>query len=234
MTAISAATGPTAIQGQATEPKNAEAKFADDYQSFLKLLVTQLQNQDPMQPMDANQFMSQLATMTEVEQSITANTTLSEIRDSLDYNSYKNDMAFMGVNVEAATNKVKLSDGKANFAYTLDGQAKKVAVFITDEKGATVRSFDAPTEFGRHNITWDGIDDFGNSAPADGDYKVSIMAIDKAGEEVAASVTSSSSVKEVLRKDGDTILRLMNGAEISPADVLRAWKPTEQAAQSPA
>jgi len=69
-------TAPTAVQQQTTAPTDAASKTQVDYQSFLKLLVAQMKNQDPTNPMDSTQYMAQLASFSQVEQSVQMNTKL--------------------------------------------------------------------------------------------------------------------------------------------------------------
>ena len=105
--------------------------LAGDFDSFLKLLTTQLQNQDPLAPMDANEFTSQLVEFASVEQAIQTNTKLGELGELVESSGTTSAMAMFGREVTAATDSVGLAaTGDAEIRYQLPEAAAKIAVTI--------------------------------------------------------------------------------------------------------
>lgn len=193
-----------------TAPASASAEsrtgLADNFGSFLKLLTTQLQNQDPTSPMDADQFTQQLVQFSGVEQQIRANETLVELTTLMRADQLSQSVSYLGAEVEAEGDVVRLGDdGVAKAHYQLDGAASSVTVNISDDLGRTVATFAGETGPGRHSLTWDGLGDDGIRY-TDGSFKIEILAENAAGSSVTASTTISGVVDGVELSDGGTML----------------------------
>jgi flagellar basal-body rod modification protein FlgD len=188
-----------------------------NYNTFLKLLTAQLQNQDPLAPMDATQFMNQLAQLSTVEQSMKTNDTLGQVLDTLKSTGMRMDMAYIGRTVEASSNQLTLSGGTAQTAYTVDGKPATVKIEVQNSAGSTIYSADGSTQGGRQVFAWtDG------TTAADGVYTVKVTAKDSSGNALNAATVISDTVKEVLTDNGTTKLVLKNGATVADTDVLSA------------
>ncbi|SDF34183.1 flagellar hook assembly protein FlgD [Limimaricola pyoseonensis] len=196
-------------------------KLGADYQSFLKLLIAQVSNQDPLEPMDSTTFVSQLAQLTQVEQSITTNETLEKIEAQLAAGSARADVALIGREVLAPTDQIRLADGEAAFAYRLNGEARSAAALIRDPDGTLLRRIDdLPTGPGqRHDVVWDGLDSEGLPVPP-GRFRVEIEALDAEEEAVLFTTYAPSTVERIAFRDGAPVLRLENQDEIAAGSIL--------------
>ena len=192
-----------------------------DYESFLKLLTAQLRNQDPLAPMDASQFMTQLAQLSTVEQSMRSNDTLGKVLDTLKSSGMRMDMALLGRKVEAESNQLSLTEGKAEAAYTVDGQPASVKLEVLNSAGNVVHSMPGALQTGRQVFSWTGQTAGGGTAP-DGLYTLRVTAKDKDGKALNTATVVTDTVAEVRSVDGATKFVLKNGATISSDAVLSA------------
>ena len=182
MTTISSATPAT---GAAAQSSRDQTKFGQDFDSFLKLLTSQLKFQDPLSPMDTHQFTAQLVQFTSVEQQIKQNRNLESLlamQQTIQLASASN---YIGKTVEANGRSVVLSDGSASFSYTLPNDAKTVSIAIRNEDGTVVRTLRGNTGAGAQTIAWDGRGDTGNRL-ADGTYAYTVNATNANGQPILA------------------------------------------------
>lgn len=158
-----------------------DAKLKDDLNKFLNLLVTQLKHQDPLDPMDATEFTSQLVQFASVEQQIQQNANLEKLIALQQGSQISSLVNYIGMKVEATGQKVPLENGSAQFTYTMPSNVAKGDINIVNSKGASVFAPDATTTAGKHGFTWDGRDKNGVLQP-DGDYTVVVTAQDRDGK----------------------------------------------------
>ncbi len=196
-------------------------KLNTDYESFLKLLIAQVSHQDPLEPMDSTTFVSQLAQLTQVEQSIVTNDTLEKISNRMNSNGAMSDVMLIGRDVTVPTDRVELQDGVASFSYQLSGEAQQVKALIRGQDGTVLREItNLGTEAGTpQSVGWDGKDPYGLPVP-NGAYKIEILAIDAEGEPVSASTQASTRVEQLTFRDGLPVLVLRNGGEAYSGSVL--------------
>lgn len=192
-----------------------------NYETFLKLLTAQLQNQDPLSPMDATQFMNQLAQLSTVEQSMKTNDTLGQVLDTLKSSGMRMDMAYIGRTVEASSDSLSLSGGAAQTAYAIDGNPAKVDISVQDSAGKTIFATTGNNQSGRQVFSWNGKKADGTQAP-DGVYKIKVSAVDASGAPLNAATVLTDTVKEVRTENGTTKFVLKSGATIADTDVLAA------------
>ncbi len=192
----------------------AKGKLDTDYQSFLKLLIAQVSNQDPLEPMDSTTFVSQLAQLTQVEQSIVTNANLERIDERMGNVESLSDVQLIGRDVTVPTDRIELRDGKAEFNYSLAGEAESVTVTIKSADGTVLRELTGqPRASGApHPVQWDGRDVAGLPVP-DGTFRVGITAKDANGKAIAYETTSTSRVEELTFREGYPLLILRNGEE---------------------
>ena len=180
--------------------------LADDFSSFLKLLTTQLQHQDPTSPMDADQFTQQLVQFSGVEQQIRSNETLGELATLMQAEQLSQSVNYLGAEVEAEGDVFRLGeDGEAKIHYELERSASSVLLKITDEFGQVVALEPGELGAGRHSLTWDGIGDDGVRR-TDGSYKVEVLAQSAAGTPITASTTISGIVDGVEMNGTEALL----------------------------
>lgn len=165
-----------------------EAQLQEDLNRFLNLLVAQLKNQDPLDPLDSNEFTSQLVQFASVEQQIKQNANLEKLLNLQETSQVSTMVQFIGNTVEATGNTVPLENGRAEFTYTLDTNASDVTISIRNSAGLTVFTADGETGAGKHGFVWDGTDTIGNAQP-DGAYTVTIGALDARGNLLSVDQT---------------------------------------------
>jgi flagellar basal-body rod modification protein FlgD len=196
----------------------AESKLVGDYDSFLRLLTTQLKYQDPLAPMDATQFVAQLSQFATVEQAIVTNQKLDSVISGLSSSAIAADVGLIGHNVQVAGKDFELKDGAASFAYGLDKDAAMAVLAIRNAAGAVVRTIQLAPSAGEHTATWDGLDNAGNELP-DGTYSMELAAADSKGTPVTGATYVTASVTRVeLGADG-AVLVLSNGSRITSNDI---------------
>jgi flagellar basal-body rod modification protein FlgD len=166
----------TTASTSSTSSSSSTDSVQADQDKFLKLLVTQLQNQDPLNPLDNAQVTSQLAQLSTVTGINKLNETLESLKT--DYSSTQTLTAtnLIGKSVLAAGNGITLSDSASVFGVDLASAAEKVTIEIKNASGTTVRTMtmDNP-EAGTYPLTWDGTTDAGGKA-ADGSYTFKVTA----------------------------------------------------------
>jgi len=173
---VSSATSPIA---SATTAAIGEKTISQNFDTFLTLLTTQLKNQNPLDPLDTNQFTQQLVQFAQVEQQMSMNsqlTTLVSLQKTAQTTAAVN---FLGSTVVVDGETAALSNGKAGWTYSTDKPA--TAVFnIKDKTGAVVYSESRTLSAGAGTFSWNGRATNGTVMP-DGDYTLSITAKDASG-----------------------------------------------------
>jgi len=202
--------------------------LAETFDNFLLLLTTQLQNQDPLSPMDTNEFTQQLVAFTEVEQSIKTNDRLEQLIDLQLGNQLTSAASYIGRSVEAESEFLSLDGGQATLTYGLNATAARTTIQIQDESGQVVRTIGGETGPGLHRLDWDGTDDGGSPLP-DGVYRAVVSAVDGNDAPVSIAQGTVGRVTGVEIVDGQVVLSL-NGLKI-PID--KVVSVTQEAAETP-
>jgi len=189
---------------------------------FLQLLVTQMQNQDPINPMDSKEFASQLAQFNSVEQLVNVNKGLESLAQSQKVMraEFTNSMAssLTGKKVRALSNKIHLQAGKdASIDYDLNNPASEVQIVIRDSSGSEIRrkTIDGAAA-GENTWTWDGKSNDGIEVP-DGKYSVEIKA-KKGDSDVKARMFTEGIAKKV-RFSGNGVMISVDGVEVPIGDI---------------
>lgn len=213
---------PQSITGSGSAA-GATSQLASDYQTFLKLLVAQVQNQDPMAPMDSTEFVSQLAQLTQVEQSVKVNSQMESLRQQLALNGALSETALIGREVTMTSETVTLGDEGSSFLYMLEAPATAVQAQIRDADGKLIRVIDSlpQSEGALHEVVWDGLTDNGTRAE-NGSYHISIAAVSADGSEGSYNSYSSGSVVAIEYVQGAAWLQLADGRRVKSADIIRA------------
>jgi len=193
MALIGGTTGTSTIAA-GSRSETAKAKNDEDLNKFLNLLVTQLKNQDPLDPMDATEFTAQLVQFAGVEQQIFANANMEKLVALGETNQISSMVNFIGKTVEAEGRTMPLENSKATFSYTMPSGANKASYTITNASGLTVFKGDADTSVGKHTFTWDGISTSGG-LQSDGDYNVLVSGTDFQGNLLEITHTIQGRVK---------------------------------------
>lgn len=207
---------------QESNPSQAEidgARLADDFDDFLLLLTTQLQNQDPTEPLDTNEFTSQLVQFASVEQAVATNLNLETLVNASAATGIQQGLGFIGKVIEAEGDRGVLSNGNAVFAYELPQNATEVNVSILDSTGRVVFSGAGDTSAGKNTVVWDGVNSINGQELPDGTYQLVVNATDARDEaiDVRTFTTGRVSAAEV-DAQGNTILSV-GTAQVRADDV---------------
>ena len=196
----------SAPAAQAAQAKSGGQITRDD---FMKLLIAQLQNQDPLSPMDNQQFAVQLAQFNSLEQLVGLNEKLESLANQQGLVSQFSSTALIGKQVAGKGNEVNLSaGGNANLHYDLGGNAAKVTVKVLNSNGALVRQIDAGSQkAGPQGAIWDGKNSLGQSLPA-GVYRFEVDAIDGAGKSLPVTKQVRGVVTGVNLEGSEPILEI--------------------------
>lgn len=204
---------------------NSSVSGSDNEQRFLKLLVTQLNNQDPLNPMQNAELTSQLAQMSTVSGIEKLNATLSGLVNQTGTNQVLQAASLVGTHVLSPGNQISTTapkEGEAPaevpFAVQLPGTAGDVQVKIVDAAGRTVRTLELGSMAeGVNAVTWDGKADDGSVAPA-GNYSFTVVASND-GTTVQATALTFAQVAAVKQGTNGVTLELANGRSIGLDDV---------------
>lgn len=187
---------------------------------FLKLFISQMQNQDPLNPMDGTQFISQLAQLTQVEQAYNTNSNLQNLINAQNGSNNLASVGFLGNTVVAAGSKIShLYGGQSTMGINLPANAQTVKVDIVDSLGNTVRSMDlGQTQQGITTFSWDGLGTSGQSLPS-GKYSFTVKAATADGTEIPATTLVQGKVDGV-SLDGTSPVLSVGGMDIPLSDVI--------------
>lgn len=187
---------------------------------FINLMMTQMKNQDPLDPMDNQQFLSQLAQLTTVEELRNANTNLESL--ALYSSSMNNAQAvsLIGKTIRANGNSFDYDgNGSATMKYKLDGDAAKVSVTVYDSEGALVKTIELGSQSsGQQSVTWDGTNFDGSPLEA-GNYTYKVTATDTAKETVNASTFITGTIDSIAYENGAPVLKIGDN-EVKMGDIL--------------
>jgi flagellar basal-body rod modification protein FlgD len=185
MTAIQPLTSQTTSNSSSSSSTGTDdGTIAGNFQTFLQLLTTQLKNQNPLDPLDTNQFTQQLVQFAQVEQQLKSNTQLSTLVSLQQTAQNTQALNFVGQTVAVDGDTAPLTDGSATW-YMSVSKPSTAKINITDSKGVTIYSTTQALDAGQNQpFVWDGKDSSGTQL-ADGNYKISITATDSSGQTVA-------------------------------------------------
>lgn len=171
-----------------TQTSAASAGLNENFELFLGLLTSQLQNQDPLDPLDSNQFVAQLVDFSAVEQAISQTEALEELVAIQAGQSGSVAVAYIGRAAAIRGETANLADGVAAWNYELPEAAADVTIRIYDESGDVVREQAlGPQPEGTQEFLWDGTTDDGPVLAA-GSYRMEVAAIDGEREDIEAEI----------------------------------------------
>lgn len=194
--------------------------LAENFDSFLKLLTTQLTSQDPLAPLDANQFTQQLVQFTGVEQAIKTNAALGDLLALVRADQLARSTQYLGAEAEAGGETVRLGpERQAELRYRLDQPAARVTITVRNEAGEPVFATVGDGRSGTHALPWNGLDAWGGALP-EGLYRVEIAATRERGEPVPVSTTIRGIIDGV-EFAGDRVLLSIAGVLV-PSEAITA------------
>lgn len=205
-----------------TAPQSTDAigsnKLGKD--EFVKLLITQLSNQDPTSPQDSSAFVAQLAQFANIEIGQQQNALLESMLVAQTASNQMATTGLVGKDVVSLTNELELKDGSAKeLTVNLQTPAEDVTVVIKDENGKAVRTVRmGALQAGDTAFTWDGRADDGSMA-ADGKYTIEVVASAADGSAIDVTLRQQARVTGVSFADGVPMLLLDDGRTLSLPDI---------------
>ncbi len=190
-----------------------------DKNAFLKLLTAQLANQDPLQPVDNQAFIAQLAQFSSLEQLQNVGSKLDSLLSATTSSTQVSTAGLVGKTVGFKADGTDIVQGGAVSPMTVNLSARAtVTAVVQDASGATVRTLALGAhDAGAFDLGWDGRDAGGNTLPA-GHYTVTLSAKDASGADVDVSASAQGMVRGVTF-DGSTAALLVGGATVKLSDV---------------
>tara|TARA_R110002096_G_scaffold423009_2_gene629878 strand:+ start:215 stop:883 length:669 start_codon:yes stop_codon:yes gene_type:complete len=195
------AVGASAAAAAQTKAGQDGAKLASDFSDFLTLLTTQLQNQDPLDPMDSGEFTNQLVAFTGVEQQIRTNQNLEQLNALTQLNNIGNIAGYLGYDalVEAPFGD-HTTDG-IKWQYSNAETAGEHTLQVLDQDNNLVFETAGELGIGLHDFNWDGKDNSGNLVEA-GNYQLKIVAEDAEGQALTTGVAVQETITAVNTASG--------------------------------
>ncbi len=184
------------------------SRLADSEETFLALLTTQLKNQDPLSPLDSNEFTAQIVQMTGVEQQLLTNDLLTMLVGMSD-GGLSGAVNLIGKTITAETDKAALQDGKATWTHSLDRNATSVKYEVINSAGQTVYSESrAGVAAGEKAFEWNGKTTQGTQLSDGGTYRLKITATGSGGETIGSSIYTTGVASGVETLNGETVISI--------------------------
>ena len=204
---ISSAIGTSSTSSTGTAADKQE--IAGNFQQFLTLLTTQLKNQNPLDPLDTNQFTQQLVQYAGVEQQLKSNDRLDSILSNAKSSSAASATGFIGQNVTADGRTAQLKDGSATWSLTPSRAAKQATITISDAKGNVVATQTKALSAGAQTFAWDGRSSSGFTS-ANGTYSIKVDAVDATGSRVSVDTKLTGKVDSIDLSGTEPVLLVGN------------------------
>jgi flagellar basal-body rod modification protein FlgD len=188
--------------------------------SFMKMMIAQLQNQDPLNPMDGTAFVAQLAQFSSLEQLQNLNDVMSSLPTYLGSFSNAQMANLIGSEATAAGNVIAASGSSTKISYQLPSDIQSGTIKIYNSNGALVDTVKIGSQkTGLQSTTWN------SSNQSTGNYTYEINAVDRSGAEVKVAKMVSGQITGVSFKDGKSYLTI-NGQQVAFSDVATINKTT--------
>jgi flagellar basal-body rod modification protein FlgD len=177
---------------------SAQAALSQNYNTFLTLLTTQLQNQDPLSPMDSSQFTQQLVEFSSVEQQINTNSNLTQLIALQNTSEQIQALPLVGDTISYSSATAPLSGGSASYTYSLPTSAGSVQLVVEDANGNTVYATTGNTSAGSSSYTWNGQTFNGGQEPDGGLYSLHVTATGVDGSSITPTIDASGTVTGIV------------------------------------
>ncbi len=187
----------------AVDTKGAARDKALGKSDFLTMLMAQIKNQDPLNPMDNTEFTAQMAQFTSLEQLFNVNDTLNMMVTSINSQNSVQALNIIGKEVTANGQNVHVKNGvSSDIAFTLPETASSVKIVVEDAAGNVVKTIARGSmDEGDHTVTWNPTNDSGAQMD-DGLYSYSVIAEDKNGKPIEASTFTKGIASGIAYEDG--------------------------------
>jgi flagellar basal-body rod modification protein FlgD len=167
--------------------QNALTQLSGNFNDFLNMLMTQLQNQDPTSPMDTNEFTSELVEFSGVEQQINTNNSLTQLIQLTQAGEVMQGSQMAGKQISVTSTQIPLQNGTGSVQFTAP-TAEPVAIAISNSSGQQVRDVSLTATAGQNTWTWNGTDNNGNQVP-NGAYNIAVIGANSDGSTTPLTFT---------------------------------------------
>ena len=205
------------IGATGSELANSRKTIAENFDTFLGLLTTQLKNQNPLDPMDTNQFTQQMVQFTGVEQQLKTNEYLEALIKANEGAFASQAVSYIGKAVTAFGANTEMQGGQAEWTYGLTEDAPNSTVTIKNSAGAVVFTEEKSLVKGEHTYTWDGKGEDGALLP-EGEYSLNIEAENADGKKVN-TYTMTKGIVDTVDFAGSEPILIINGAKVPLSSV---------------
>ena len=186
---VSGSSNTSALSGSRTT-------IAENFDTFLNILTTQLKNQNPLDPLDTNQFTAQLVQFTGVEQQLKTNEFLESLLQTTQSSGKTDAVSYIGREITAAGTTAELKNGGATWAFNAEAQVANATVTIKNANGRVVYTEAGSLDKGPGNFLWTGKGSDGNTQP-DGTYTIEIKGTNLSGNTIKVSTSTVGIVTAV-------------------------------------
>jgi flagellar basal-body rod modification protein FlgD len=205
---------------------SAQATLSSNFDTFLTILTAQIQNQDPLEPMDSSKFTEQLVQFSGVEQQIRSNASLDKLIAAGQASTGAALSGYLGQKVEISSAGAQFTGQPINFRYSLPSDAANASITVTTAEGKVVYSQSATGDglkAGGHDFTWDGTL-FGGGTASDQPYYINVVAKDAADATITPYHSVVATVSGVDLTYGEPALTTSAGI-YAYSDVRRLMRP---------
>ncbi len=218
--AAKAAASTSSTTTSKTDAAATQAQLSSDVSFFLKMLTTQLKNQDPSSPLDTNQFTQQIAQYSGVQQQVNTNATLEKLLASYKQSSTTSAVSYIGKEVESKGSTGVVLGGQGAFTYILPSAAKSAEITIKDSTGRTVFTGSGTTASGRNTVVWDGVNSSTGKQEPDGTYTIAVAPLDSNGKAMTPEMRAVGIVSGVETDASGNVLLDIGDTKVNYTDVL--------------
>jgi len=200
----------SAVSASSTSSTTSTTSSSNDLNSdktaFLKLLTTQLQHQDPLDPVDTTEFTNQLISYSSLEQLMNMNGQLDDVVSALSTSNSLSASSYINSDVQVDSSASVLQGGEAEWNYVVSDDASSVTLQVTNADGKVVHSKNlSDVTAGTYDFTVSA-DDIGSAATDGAKYTLSVVATDKSGDKVTTDANAIVTVKSVQSSSEGTTL----------------------------
>ncbi|HQT75434.1 MAG: flagellar biosynthesis protein FlgD [Rhodospirillales bacterium 20-64-7] len=185
---------------------SALGSLSDNFSTFLNLLMTQLKNQDPTSPLDANQFTSELVQFSSVEQQINTNTDLAQLIQLTQASQVEQSSSMLGKPVTINSSQLSLQNGQAKVNFSTSA-SEPVTIAVYNASGVQVQSATVTSSVGPNTWTWNGQSASGATLP-DGAYTVTATTASSTGTTTQVPFTITGTATAVTNNAGTVDLSM--------------------------
>ncbi|KPA20318.1 MAG: flagellar hook capping FlgD N-terminal domain-containing protein [Shimia sp.] len=226
VTSQTTSTAATSVAAANSATSSSQGAISSDFETFLKMLTAQMQNQDPLDPTDSTEFASQLAQFSAVEQQVLTNETLSLVSQQLAAMGSSNMASWIGMEARVAGLANFDGDTPVEIYPMANNLADEAYLIVTDSDGNEIDrvTIDPSAE----TVTWDGLDDSGNPFP-EGNYVFQTLSKADGNELDTVLAESYTLISEAQASTGGMVLIGVGGAKYLSADIVGLRQPDDAA-----